>query len=145
MAAEKLSLRVVTPDCVKYDAKTDMVIMRCITGDLGIMANHAPYSAILDYGVLRILNENIERKMAVFGGIAQVQDNTVTILTNDAQWPEDIDRTKAEADREEMERHLKENLDAMQIQREQVSMRRTLVQIEVSAYPILSKVEPDDE
>jgi len=141
--ANKFNLRIATPDNVKYDEEADMVILRCITGDMGIMANHEATSAILDYGVLRIINGETERKMAVFGGIAQVGDNKVTILANDAQWPEDIDVAFVEAERERMERRSQESADDLTIQRDQILMRRTLVQMEVSTFPLISRTDRD--
>jgi len=140
----RLRLRVITPESVKYDEGVDMVIMRSTTGDMGILPRHEPCSVILDFGVLRILNDRAERRMAVFGGIAQVRDNVVTILANGAQWPEDIDRAHAEAELEQAERGLRESVGDTKIQRDQVAMRRTLVQIEVSAYPLISKVGRED-
>jgi len=140
MAKEKLRLKVATPDNVKYDEDAEMVIMRCITGDMGILPRHEACSAILDYGVLRILNDGEERRMAVFGGIAQVKDNAVTILANEAQWPEDIDLSRAEAERDLMSQRIMEHEDGLGIQKEQVSLRRSLVQIEVSSYPLISKL-----
>jgi F-type H+-transporting ATPase subunit epsilon len=139
MGTEKLHLRVATPENVKFDEDVDMVIMRCITGDIGILPNHEACSAILDFGVLRILsNDSEERRMAVFGGMAQIRDNVVTVLANDAQWPEDIDISLVEAEREKAQRRIQESVDALQIQKDQVVLRRTLVQIEVSSYPILA-------
>ncbi|MDR2599564.1 MAG: ATP synthase F1 subunit epsilon [Oscillospiraceae bacterium] len=137
-AAATFRLRITTPENVKYDEDTQMVIMRCITGDMGIMAGHEPTSVILDYGVLRIINGDEERRMAVFGGMAQVQDNIVTILANDAQWPEDIDIAFVEAERDRMERRSQDNIDDLAIARDQIIMRRTLVQIEVSTFPLIS-------
>jgi len=137
MAAKKLRLQIATPENLKFDEDVEMVIMRCITGDMGILPNHQPISAILDLGVLRIIDGEIERRMAVFGGLAQVMDNTVTILANDAQWPEDIDIAFVESERERMRLRSQEDLDDLEIQRDQVLMRRTLVQIEVSSYPLL--------
>lgn len=145
MAKEKLRLRVATPDNVKYDRDSDMVIMRCITGDMGILPKHEACSAILDYGVLRILDEGEERRMAVFGGLAQVRDGLVTILANDAQWPEDIDLSLVEAERDHTAQRLQEDMDDLEIQKEQVKMRRTLVQIEVSAYPLISRIDHSSE
>jgi len=139
VAAPKFHLRIATPDNIKYDEDAEMVIMRCITGDMGILAGHEATSAILDYGVLRIINGEEERRMAVFGGIAQVGDNKLTILTNDAQWPEDIDMAFVEAERDRMARRSQETLDDLQIQRDQVLMRRTLVQMEVSTFPLVSR------
>jgi len=145
VAARKLHLRIATPDNVKYDEEAEMVIMRCITGDMGILADHEPTSAILDYGVLRILNNEEERRMAVFGGVAQVGENKVTILANDAQWPEDIDIAFVEAERERMARRTQDAADDLTIARDQILMRRTLVQIEVSAFPLIAKTEREDE
>ena len=143
--AEQLHLRIATPDNVKYDEKADMVIMRCITGDMGIMPHHEATSAILDYGVLRILNGEEERKMAVFGGIAQIGENKLTILANDAQWPEDIDVAFVEAERDRLERRSQDSADDLAIAKDQILMRRTLVQIEVSAFPLLSRTDRESE
>jgi F-type H+-transporting ATPase subunit epsilon len=139
VAARKLHLRIATPDNVKYDEEAEMVIMRCITGDMGILADHEATSAILDFGVLRIINNEEERRMAVFGGIAQIGENKVTILANDAQWPEDIDVAFVEAERDRMERRSRESQDDLALQRDQVVMRRTLVQMEVSTFPLVSR------
>ena len=145
VAAKKLHLRITTPDNVKYDEDAEMVIMRCITGDMGILADHEATSAILDYGILRIFNDDEERRMAVFGGIAQVGDNKVSILANDAQWPEDIDMAFVKAERERLERRSQETQDDLTIQKDQVIMRRTLVQMEVSTFPLVSKVDRDTD
>jgi len=138
MATEKMRLRIATPEDVKLDENVDMAIMRCITGDMGILPRHEACSAILDFGVLRILNDGDERRMAVFGGMAQVRDNIVTVMANDAQWPEDIDMTLVETEREKIQRRIQESVDDLQLQKDQVKLRRTLVQIEVSSYPILA-------
>ena len=137
--ANKMHLRITTPENVKYDEDVEMVIMRCITGDMGILADHEASSAILDYGVLRIINGEEERRMAVFGGLAQVGNNSVTILANDAQWPEDIDVAFVEAERDRMARRSQESKDDLTIQRDQILMRRTLVQMEVSTFPLVNR------
>jgi F-type H+-transporting ATPase subunit epsilon len=140
----ELRLRVVTPEGVKFDDDVDMVIMRCETGDMGILPQHEPCSATLDYGVLRVLMGGEERGMAVFGGIAQVLDNVVTILANEAQWPDDFANVKLEEEREEAERRLlEESEDDDKMHSNQILLRRTLVKIEVSAYPLISKIESD--
>jgi len=139
VAARKLNLRITTPDNIKYDEEAEMVIMRCITGDMGILADHEATSAILDYGILRIFNDEEERRMAVFGGIAQIGGNKVSILANDAQWPEDIDMAFVKAERDRLERRSQESQDDLAIQRDQVIMRRTLVQMEVSTFPLVSR------
>ena len=135
----KLRLRVITPGGTKLDESCDMVIVRCITGDMGFLPRHEACSAILDYGKLRIfISGQDERIMAVFGGIVQVKDDEVTILTNDAQWPEDIDRARADADLDIFSRRVQEEEDKVALQKHQAKLRRTLVRIEVSSYPLIN-------
>ena len=136
LAAKKMRLRIVTPTQIKVDEDADMVIMRCTTGDMGVMPGHEAHSAALSYGILRIRNEGAERRIAVYGGVASIQNNVLTILTNDAEWPEDIDRARAEADLEAAERRLQEKAGDIDIQHDQVLLRRALVQIEVSSYTL---------
>jgi len=140
-ASPKFNLKISTPDNVKFNEDTEMVIMRCISGDMGILAGHEATSAILDYGVLRIINGDDERRMAVFGGIAQVAADRVTILANDAQWPEDIDVAFVQAEQERIERRALDELDDLRIQKDHITMRRTLVQMEVSTFPLINRAD----
>jgi len=144
LAAKKMRLRIITPAQIKVDEDADMVIMRCTTGDMGVLPGHEPHAAALTYGILRIINGGVERRIAVYGGLAAIQDNVLTILTNDAEWPEDVDRARAEADREQVERRLQERVDDIEIQHDQVLLRRALVQIEVSSYTLANKDELEE-
>jgi F-type H+-transporting ATPase subunit epsilon len=144
MAKNKLRLKIITPDHTKHDEDAELVIIRTTLGELGFMARHMDCSAVLDYGVLRFFNDDLERRIAIFGGIAQMRDNVLTVLANDAEWPEDIDLARVEAEREQTERRLRDSVDNLEIQRDQILMRRTLVQMEVSAYPLISPSIPED-
>ena len=144
MSKNKLRLRIITPELTKFDDEAELVIVRTIEGEIGFMANHMACSAVLDYGALRIFNDDVERRIAVFGGISQMNENVLTVLANDAQWPEDIDLALVEAEREQTERRLQESVDDLEIQKDQVLMRRTLVQIEVSAYPLITPTGSDE-
>lgn len=136
---KKVHLRIVTPTAVKIDEKVDMVIMNGTDGAVGVMPGHMPMSLTLEYGITRILNDNYERRIAVFGGIAQVKDNVLSILANTAEWPEDIDVSRAEAVLDEARKDLRMQGDSAQIQRSQVMMRRSLVEIEVSSYTVVGQ------
>jgi len=141
MAENKIRLKIITPEKIKVDQDVRMVIMRCVTGDLGVLPGHKPCSALLDYGLLRILADDSERRMAVYGGLAMIRNDVLTILTDDADWPEEIDLARANLDREYAEKRLREKLDDMEIQNDQVLLRRALVQIEVSSSSLIDEDE----
>jgi len=144
MAENKVDLRVVTPTEIKIQKDADMVIMRCIDGDMGVQPGHAPFSVALDYGVLRIVNEGEEQRLAIYGGFAEIKDNALTIVTNGADFPEDIDYKRAEAERERAEQRLHDHVTDVEVRNAQVLLRRALVRIEVSSYPFISRNEENE-
>ncbi|NLK75155.1 MAG: ATP synthase F1 subunit epsilon [Clostridiales bacterium] len=141
----KLQLNIVTPRGVKFVEEADMIIMRCIDGDLGILPGHEPVSVVLGDGILRIRNDGVEKKLAVFGGIAKINDKAVTILSTIAQRPEEIDLERAEKDRKEAEAALLEGPKELQIQSSLVLLRRSLVRIEVSLHLEETDYSDDDQ
>lgn len=136
--AKKLHLKIITPEKVKFSEDVDMVIMRCLTGDMGILPDHEACTALLDYAILRMLNNGEERKIVVHGGFAEVRDNDITILTDASEWPEDIDRERAERARKRAEQRLHDKTEDVDLQNDQIALRRSLVRIEVSSYPLVS-------
>lgn len=132
---KKITLNITTPRGLKFVEKADMIIMRCIDGDLGVLPGHAPVSTVLGDGILRIINNGIEKKLALFGGIAEIENKTVNIFTTIAQRPEEIDRERAERDAREAEATIREESEEHQVRKLQVLLRRALVRIEVSSHP----------
>ncbi len=138
----RLRLRVVSPTRKLFDKEVDMIIMRASEGDLGVMAGHIPLTTTLSMGALRIFDESAEenakeRMMAVLGGFAEIRPDCVTILSDSAEWPDEIDIKRAEAAKERAERRMNENSGELDVQRASLALRRALVRIEVSSYPLI--------
>jgi F-type H+-transporting ATPase subunit epsilon len=131
---KKIYLKITTPRGLKFVETADMLIMRCVDGDLGVLPGHIPVSAVLGDGILHIFNDGVEKQLAVFGGIAQIESKDVNIFTTIAQHPEEIDLERARADREKAEAAMQEEAEVLQIQNTQALLRRSLVRIEVSSH-----------
>jgi F-type H+-transporting ATPase subunit epsilon len=129
---KKITINITTPRGLKFVEKADMVVMRCIDGDLGVLYGHEPLSAILGDGILRIFNNGSVKRLALFGGVAEIGKNIVNIFSTIAQRPEEIDLERAEADRQELEALFQEKIEERQIQSSLILLRRALVRIEVS-------------
>jgi len=137
---KQFRLRVITPTETKIDQPVNMVIMRCLDGDMGILQGHQPYLCVLDIGVLRIqTRRKRERKLAIFGGIAEVYPDELVIVTDEAHWPKDIDKDRAEEAREHLERVIQEKTDDRELALDQILLRRALVKIEVGSLPLDSE------
>ncbi|MCL2364947.1 MAG: F0F1 ATP synthase subunit epsilon [Defluviitaleaceae bacterium] len=110
MADKKIEVRILTPHArtaanpYKYQAEVNMVIVRTTTGDRGFLPGHEACSVVLDAGILRIITgaDAPELKLAVLGGIAQMDEDVLTVITETAEWPEEIDRARAAAARDDL-------------------------------------------
>ena len=138
MAEKKLELRVIAPTSAtdkspyKYQKNVDMVIIRCSSGDLGVLPGRVACSMVLGLGVLRIFDEDTELHMAVMGGMAHVSDDVVTILSDSAQLPTDINVAATNESIQETQRLLNEETDADQRKTYNDNLKRFQIQLDVA-------------
>ena len=92
----KIKLEIISPNKVVYSADIDMLIVRSIAGDLGIMPKHAPLLAGLVPHAMRAMIDGTENLIAVSGGFIQVQPDKIIVLASAAELPieSDINRAK---------------------------------------------------
>ena len=142
---KKITLTITTPRGVKFVETADMIVLRSIDGELGVLPGHEPVSTVMGDGVLRIKNDGIEKYLAVFGGIVEISSNAVNILTTIAQSPDEIDLERAEEDRQEAEATIQEEFEEHMTQRLQVKQIRALVRIRVSQTDFFPDSDNDDD
>lgn len=132
---KKIDLNITTPRGLKFQEKADMIIMRCIDGNLGVLPGHEPTAVVLGDGIFRIFNDGVEKKLAVFGGVAEIDESSVNLFTTIAQRPEEIDLERAERDRREAEAAMSEMAkEDLQTRRLRMKLQHSLVRIEVSLH-----------
>jgi F-type H+-transporting ATPase subunit epsilon len=93
MAAEHMvDVEVLTPEGEVWSGEARQVSTRSGTGELGILANHAPLLAALRPTELRLhLSESEVRRYAQAHGWLQVYGNQARLLLEEAIAPEDLD------------------------------------------------------
>ncbi|MBE9139375.1 F0F1 ATP synthase subunit epsilon [Nodosilinea sp. LEGE 07088] len=101
-----LTVRVIAPDKTVWDSEADEVILPSTTGQLGILAGHAPLLTALDVGVMRVRADKEWVPIALMGGFAEVDTNEVIILVNGAERGDAIDAVKAQTAYQEAEERL---------------------------------------
>lgn len=130
MAENKIRLRIVTPVKELYNKDTEMVIMRSSVGDIGVLHGHQPLTTTLDYGFLRIIDGDEELKVTVFGGFASVDSRGITVLSDAAEWPEEIDKDRAMRAKDRAEKRIKSGSDDIDVARAELALRRALLRLE---------------
>ncbi len=85
MAAERLTVAVISPERVIYEGQADMVVAPAWDGEVGILRGHAPFMALLGEGDLRLRIGDREDRFRVGGGFMQVVDDVVTVMSERAE------------------------------------------------------------
>ena len=94
------SLKIVTPDGVRYDGKAEELIVRATTGDIGFLAGHTNCVAPLGMGRAMVMVDGTKRYAACIGGMVSVVDGAVSLVPTTFEWAENIDVARAERSRE---------------------------------------------
>jgi F-type H+-transporting ATPase subunit epsilon len=97
-----LNVRVITPDKIVWDAATEELILPSSTGQIGILADHAPLLTALDIGVMKLKSNGGWTSIVLMEGFAEVEENKVTILCNGAEEGSSIDLTTAQEELEKV-------------------------------------------
>lgn len=97
-----LHVELVAPDRTVWSGEADMVIARTIEGDVGVLRGHAPLLSLLTDAVVEISIPDDGVMVAVVdGGFISVANDRVSILSDHAQLPDEIDVDQARAELEE--------------------------------------------
>lgn len=125
-------LEIVTPDKNFFEGEVEMAIVRTTEGDIGILKDHEPIVAPVSVGAIRIKIDGEFREAACSGGFLTVDSERTIVITDAAEWADeiDVDRAKSSADR--AAQRLEENYDELDILRAKVSMERAMNRIRLS-------------
>lgn len=89
-------LKIVTPDGMAFEGQAEQLIVRTISGDIGILAGHTSCVAPLGMGRATIIMDGKKRYAACMGGMVSVIDGHVDLVPTTFEWASDIDADRAE-------------------------------------------------
>ena len=102
----KTNLELVTPSKILINRQVNMIVMPGTEGEIGAMVKHTPILTSLKRGLVKIYDGNeLSDNIAVDGGIAEINEKEVIILSE-----------RAEILSELIEKDIKEKLDMLERQ-----------------------------
>lgn len=127
----RFTIRIITPDRVFYEGKAEMVEFNTVEGEVGIYKNHIPMTMIIKPGILCITDGEEEKIAALHAGFVEVLPDTITILAEIIEWPDEINVERAEAARERAEKRLREKGPGTDMARAEAALQRSIARISV--------------
>jgi len=95
--AKTMMLEVVTPYHHFFEGKVDYIVLSALDGELGILPGHAPVVVALTPGITHIVINGNKRFAVMMEGYAEIGPYMTVVVCNAAEWPEDIDVTRAQS------------------------------------------------
>jgi len=94
--ADTLNFELVSPERRLASAEAEAVTIPGMMGDLTAMANHAPFLTNLRPGYVVVRSGSAEDGYFVTGGFAEISQNTVSVLAEEAVEKAKVDRAYIE-------------------------------------------------
>ena len=129
------SLKIVTPDGLEFDGQVEQLIVRTVTGDMGILAGHMSCVAPLGMGVATIVTDGQKRYAACIGGMVSVVDGKVTLVPTTFEWSDEIDIRRVEVSQDRAKAVLSNNTATdTEIRLAEARLKRALVRKSAASY-----------
>jgi len=80
--ADGIHLQVITPTALVVDEQVDEVVAPGEAGEFGVLPSHTPFITTLHTGELKYRKGGVETKLIIEGGVADVRDDKVNIITD---------------------------------------------------------------
>ena len=130
------NLKIVTPDGLFFDGQAEQLIVRTVTGDIGIMARHMNYLAPLGMGRAVVISDGKRRNAACIGGMVSVGNGEVTLMPTTFEWAENIDVSRAEAAFQKASKMVEDNTSDTDVKVAKAKLSRAMVRKGVAKYRV---------
>ena len=133
MADKGFVLQIVSPDRVFYEGSVTMVELTTSEGEIGVYAGHIPMTNILKPGILHIVEaDGNDKYAAVHEGFVEILPDSMSVLAEVAEWPEEIDVNRANEAKVRAERRLSDKSVDLDVARAELALRRAMTRIETA-------------
>lgn len=130
MAERTMEVKIIAPDRVFFEGQASFIEFNTIEGILGLYPKHIPMTVVIAPGVLKIVTGDGDKIAALHSGFAEILGDSITILAESVEWPDEIDVRRAQEAKIRAERRIKE--DAQDLNRAELALKRAVLRLQLS-------------
>ena len=121
-----------TPYRLFFSGSVEVIVLTLIDGEAAVYANHSPFTAPVAPGLLRIKDRDGNWKIAFSAeGILEVKEHKTVLISDAAEWPDEIDYERVKNAKERAEKILAENTLKFETEVAAASLRRANMRLKV--------------
>jgi len=103
-----MNIRVITPTRTVCSTEAEEILIPSLTGKIGILEGHISLVTALDIGLLKIRMGTKWTPILLLGGVAQIDQDLITVLAPEVQELQGINLSEANKDLEKATLQLEE-------------------------------------
>lgn len=130
MADNTMMVKIIAPDRVFYEGEVSFMEFNTIEGIIGIYPKHIPTTVVIAPGILKLVEQSGERTAALHSGFAEILGDSVMILAESVEWPDEIDVRRAEEAKIRAERRIHD--DSQDLNRAELALKRAMLRLQLS-------------
>lgn len=119
-------LKIISPEQMVYEGEGDFLEFVSVEGEMGVYKDHIPLTTILEPCVMKIYQNDKVKKLAVLGGFVEILKDRITVLAEDAQWPDEIDVERAKRAEARARDRLEKKESGTDMERAEAALKRAI-------------------
>lgn len=128
-------LKIVTPDGLQFEGQAQELVVRTVSGDMGILAGHINCVAPLGMGMATVVVDGQKRYGACIGGMVSVMNGGVKLVPTTFEWADRIDKARAEASEQRARRIIDDKSSSTtDLRLAEARLKRALIRKSVAGY-----------
>lgn len=129
MADNTMKVKILSPERVFYEGEATFIEFNTTAGVRGIYPKHVPTTMVIQPGVLKIVEAEGEKQAALHTGFVEVLQDSITMLAESVEWPDEIDEKRAEEAKIRAERRI--NDDTQDHNRAELALKRAVLRLQM--------------
>ena len=129
----KFFVEIITPERVFYRGEVDLLSLPTIDGRASVMATNEPFVFALQPGTLVLREGENVREAFISDGFAEVRSDETIVLSQAAEWPEEIDENKAREAKERAEEMLRHSNSLKEYKLSKAALSRAFARLRIKS------------
>ena len=128
----RFSLEILTPNRQFFMGEVESIVLPIIDGEYGVEAGHEPVVTIVEPGMLRYRVDGVWKRAALTSGIAEIMPEYTVLLVSAAEYPDEIDETRATLAKMRAEERLRQKTSIQQHLSSKAALARAMARLKTS-------------
>ena len=122
-------LYISTPEKLFFSNDVESVVLTSTEGEVGVLSGHMPMVTALATGTVKMSVKGVWKTAFVSGGFAEIKHDEVVVLADTAEWPEDIEMSRALEAKKRAEERMRLHESEIEYARSVAALQRAMTRL----------------